>query len=102
MSDNRVNNNVYGARIGKQYFGRGPMFLRWHNQYGSFGQALYPDIENGAQVLLTNPDLVIADSETAFISAFWLIMVGSSEKPSPHDIAIGRWQPSASEAARGL
>ncbi|KAG2703638.1 hypothetical protein I3760_06G147500 [Carya illinoinensis] len=75
---------------GKQYYGRGPIQLSWNYNYGQAGAALGYD-------LLNNPDLVATDPILSFKTAIWFWMTPQGNKPSSHDVIIGKWVPSAAD-----
>ncbi|KAB1207071.1 Acidic endochitinase Q [Morella rubra] len=45
--------------------------------------------------LLTNPDLGATDATISFKTAIWFWMTPQGNKPSSHDVIIGKWTPSA-------
>jgi len=51
--------------------------------------------------LLNNPDLVQNDPVVAFKTAIYFWMTPQTNKPSAHDVMIGKWQPSATDHAKG-
>ncbi|XP_023003944.1 endochitinase-like [Cucurbita maxima] len=79
---------------GQKYFGRGPIQLTHNYNYGQAGRAL--DLN-----LLNNPDLVATDPIVSFRTAIWFWMTPQGNKPSSHDVIIGRWQPSNVDRAAG-
>ncbi|KAF5444065.1 hypothetical protein F2P56_036569 [Juglans regia] len=79
---------------GKQYYGRGPIQLTWNYNYGQAGEALGYD-------LLNNPDLVATDPILSFKAAIWFWMTAQGNKPSSHDVIIGKWVPSAADISAG-
>ncbi|KAI9107811.1 hypothetical protein K1719_021147 [Acacia pycnantha] len=84
----------YPCAPGKQYYGRGPIQLKWNYNYGQAGTALKED-------LLNNPDLVATDPVLSFQAALWFWMTPQSPKPSCHDVITGRWTPSAADKEAG-
>ncbi|GLT54414.1 hypothetical protein SLA2020_276140 [Shorea laevis] len=51
--------------------------------------------------LLNNPDLVATDATTSFKTAIWFWMTPQGNKPSSHDVIIGKWMPSAVDRSAG-
>ncbi|XP_059435296.1 endochitinase-like [Corylus avellana] len=86
--------NEWPCAPGKQYFGRGPIQLTHNYNYGQAGQALGLD-------LLNNPDLVAQDATISFKTAIWFWMTPQGNKPSSHDVIIGKWTPTAADTAAG-
>lgn len=68
------------------YHGRGPIQMSWNYNYGPAGQYLGAD-------LLTNPDLVATNAVISWKTALWLWMTPRSPKPSPHDVMVGKYEP---------
>lgn len=87
-------NPMYPCAAGKTYHGRGAMQLSWNYNYGQAGDALGVD-------LLSDPDLVKADSKLAIQTAMWFWMTEQLPKPSAHDVMTGTWQPSAQDQRLG-
>ncbi|GMY05139.1 basic endochitinase c [Fagus crenata] len=79
---------------GKQYYGRGPIQLTHNYNYGPAGRAINSD-------LLNNPDLVATDPTISFKTALWFWMTPQANKPSSHDVIIGKWTPSAADTSAG-
>ncbi|XP_062177228.1 endochitinase-like [Alnus glutinosa] len=79
---------------GKQYYGRGPLQLTHNYNYGQAGKAIGAD-------LLNNPDLVATDATISFKTAIWFWMTPQGNKPSSHDVIIGKWTPSAADRSAG-
>jgi predicted chitinase len=90
-------NDDYPAVKGKKYYGRGPMQLSYNGNYGYASDCIFGD----KKVLLNNPDLVQTDPIVAFKTAIYFWMTPQGNKPSAHDVMIGKWQPSASDRAKG-
>ncbi|KAF7130018.1 hypothetical protein RHSIM_Rhsim10G0202800 [Rhododendron simsii] len=84
----------YPCAAGKKYFGRGPIQLTHHYNYGKAGTAIGSN-------LLANPDLVATDPIISFKTAFWFWMTPQPPKPSSHDVITGRWTPSQADKAAG-
>ncbi|WP_261378341.1 chitinase [Paenibacillus agilis] len=82
----------------KRYYGRGPIMLSWNFNYGLMSAIIYGD----KNVLLKNPESVVADGKLGFATAILFWMTPQAPKPSAHDVMVGRWKPSADEIARGL
>jgi predicted chitinase len=93
MSDN----DDYPAVKGKKYYGRGPMELSYNGNYGYASDCIFGD----KNVLLNNPDLVQTDPIVAFKTAIYFWMTPQGNKPSAHNVMIGKWQPSPSDRAKG-
>jgi predicted chitinase len=92
-----ADNDDYPAVKGKKYYGRGPMQLSYNGNYGYASDCIFGD----KKVLLNNPDLVQADPVTAFKTAIYFWMTPQTNKPSAHDVMIGKWQPGAVDKAKG-
>lgn len=90
-------NDEYPAVKGKKYYGRGPMQLSYNGNYGYASDCIFGD----KKVLLNNPDLVQTDPVVAFKTAIYFWMTPQTNKPSAHDVMIGKWQPSAADKAKG-
>jgi len=90
-------NDEYPAVKGKKYYGRGPMQLSYNGNYGYASDCIFGD----KKVLLNNPDLVQTDPVVAFKTAIYFWMTPQTNKPSAHDVMIGKWQPSAADRAKG-
>ncbi len=90
-------NDDYPAVKGKKYYGRGPMELSYNGNYGYASDCIFGD----KKVLLNNPDLVQTDPIVAFKTAIYFWMTPQSNRPSPHDVMIGKWQPNSSDRAKG-
>ncbi|XP_041015815.1 endochitinase-like [Juglans microcarpa x Juglans regia] len=79
---------------GKQYYGRGPIQLTHNYNYGPAGNAIGSN-------LINNPDLVATDPTISFKTAIWFWMTAQGNKPSSHDVIIGKWAPSAADRSAG-
>nr|AAP03089.1 class Ib chitinase 2 [Galega orientalis] len=79
---------------GKKYYGRGPIQLTYNYNYGPAGNAIGQD-------LINNPDLVSTDPTVSFKTAIWFSMTPQGNKPSSHDVIIGRWSPSSADISAG-
>ncbi|XP_059446522.1 endochitinase-like [Corylus avellana] len=88
--------NEWPCAPGKQYFGRGPIQLTHNYNYGQAGQGLGLGLN-----LLNNPDLVAQDEILSFKTAIWFWMTPQANKPSSHDVIIGKWTPTATDTAAG-
>ncbi|XP_059461835.1 endochitinase-like [Corylus avellana] len=75
---------------GKLYYGRGPIQLTHNYNYALAGKAIGAD-------LINNPDLIAIDPVISFKTAIWFWMTPQANKPSSHDVIIGRWTPSAED-----
>ncbi|MCP4520772.1 MAG: T9SS type A sorting domain-containing protein [Cytophagales bacterium] len=71
----------YKPVSGKCYYGRGPIQLSYHYNYGNFSEFLYDNT-----TLVSNPDLLEQDGELAFLSALWFWMTPQCPKPSCHQV----------------
>ncbi|KAE9450257.1 hypothetical protein C3L33_17850, partial [Rhododendron williamsianum] len=91
---NQQQRQQYPCAAGKKYFGRGPIQITHHYNYGPAGTAIKSN-------LLANPDLVATDPIISFKTAFWFWMTPQSPKPSSHDVITGRWTPSPADSAAG-
>ncbi len=92
--NNYCDSNQWPCPAGRQYYGRGPIQLSHNYNYGLAGRALGLD-------LINNPDLLATDATASFRSALWFWMTAQNNKPSSHDVIIGRWTPSAADNAAG-
>jgi hypothetical protein len=90
-------NDEYPPVAGKKYYGRGPMQLSYNGNYGYASDCILGD----DQILLKNPDLVETDPVIAFETAIYFWMTPQTHKPSAHDVMIGKWQPKATDKAKG-
>jgi len=90
-------NDDYPAVKGKKYYGRGPMELSYNGNYGYASDCIFGD----KKILLNNPDLVQTDPVVAFKTAIYFWMTPQTNKPSAHDVMIGKWQPSVADKAKG-
>ncbi|KAB8408222.1 hypothetical protein FH972_024834 [Carpinus fangiana] len=84
----------WSCAAGKQYYGRGPIQLTYNYNYGQAGNAIGVD-------LISNPDLVATDATISFKTALWFWMTPQGNKPSSHDVIIGKWTPSAADRSAG-
>ena len=62
--------------------------------YGPAGNAIGSN-------LINNPDLVATDPTISFKTAIWFWMTAQGNKPSSHNVIIGRWTPSAADRSAG-
>jgi predicted chitinase len=90
-------NDDYPAVTGKKYYGRGPMELSYNGNYGYASDCIF----GNKKVLLNNPALVQTDPIVSFKTAIYFWMTPQGNKPSAHDVMIGKWQPSPSDRAKG-
>jgi predicted chitinase len=90
-------NDEYPPVAGKKYYGRGPIQLSYNGNYGYASDIILGD----DKILLNNPDLVETDAVLAFKTAIYFWMTPQTHKPSAHDVMIGKWQPKASDKAKG-
>ncbi|KAF7129834.1 hypothetical protein RHSIM_Rhsim10G0202900 [Rhododendron simsii] len=91
---NEQQKQQYPCAAGQKYFGRGPIQITHHYNYGPAGTAIGSN-------LLANPDLVATDPTISFKTALWFWMTPQSPKPSSHDVITGQWTPSAADSAAG-
>jgi len=90
-------NDAYPAVAGKKYYGRGPIQLSYNGNYGKASDFIF----GNKKVLLNNPKLIETDPVVAFETAIWFWMTPDTRKPSAHDVMIGKWQPNATDKAKG-
>lgn len=64
-------NTQYPCVTGKQYYGRGPLQLKWNYNYGAAGDFLGFDG-------LNNPEIVARNGSISWKTAVWLWMLGSN------------------------
>lgn len=76
----------YKAVDGKSYHGRGPVQLSHPVNYGQMSDTLFGD----KTILLENPDLIARDGVYGWASAIWFWMQPQSQKPSAHDVMVGK------------
>ncbi|XP_004509418.1 endochitinase [Cicer arietinum] len=79
---------------GKSYHGRGPIQLTHNYNYGEAGKVIGED-------LINNPDLVSTNPTVSFKTAIWFWMTPQANKPSSHDVIIGKWTPSNDDSSAG-
>jgi len=90
-------NDDYPPVPGKKYYGRGPLQLSYNGNYGYASMCIFGD----KKILLNNPDLLQTDPVAAFKAAIYFWMTPQNHKPSAHDVMIGKWQPTATDKAKG-
>jgi hypothetical protein len=90
-------NDSYPPVAGKKYYGRGPIQLSYNGNYGYASDCIFGD----KRVLLNNPALVETDAVVAFKTAIYFWMTPQTQKPSAHDVMVGKWQPSIADKAAG-
>ncbi|KAK1272961.1 Chitinase 3 [Acorus gramineus] len=84
----------YPCAPNKQYYGRGPMKIKYNIVYGKAGEALGVD-------LLNHPELVAKKGKISFDTAFWYWMTPNPPMPSCHDAITGGWTPSEEDEEAG-
>uniref|UniRef100_A0A2N9HQL2 chitinase n=1 Tax=Fagus sylvatica TaxID=28930 RepID=A0A2N9HQL2_FAGSY len=62
--------------------------------YAAAGKAIGVD-------LINDPDRVATDAVVSFKTAIWFWMTPQGNKPSSHDVIIGKWTPSAADRSAG-
>ena len=82
---------------GQKYYGRGPIQISYNGNYGYASDCIFGD----KKVLLNNPALVETDPVVAFKTAIYFWMTPETHKPSAHDVMTGKWQPNATDKAKG-
>lgn len=92
-----ADNDNYPPVAGKKYYGRGPVQLSYNGNYGYASDCIFGD----KKVLLNNPELVETDPVIAFKTAIYFWMTPQTLKPSAHDVMTGKWQPNATDKAKG-
>lgn len=92
-----ADNDTYPPVPGKKYYGRGPVQLSYNGNYGYASDCIFGD----KKVLLNNPELVETDPVIAFKTAIYFWMTPQTLKPSAHDVMTGKWQPNATDKAKG-
>jgi len=90
-------NDAYPAVTSKKYYGRGPIQLSYNGNYGYASDCIFGD----KNLLLKNPGLVETDPVIAFKTAIYFWMTPQTNKPSAHDVMIGKWRPNAADKAAG-
>ncbi|MCI67216.1 endochitinase, partial [Trifolium medium] len=63
-----------------------------NSNYGLAGKAINEDLSN-------NPDLLSTYPTVSFKSAIWFWMTPQGNKPSSHDVIVGKWTPTAIDIA---
>lgn len=91
-------NADYPPVDGASYHGRGPLQLSWNTNYGQCSALFYGD----KNILLNNPELVLASGVTAFQAAIWFWMTPQYPKPSCHQVMLPTWQPTPEQSAVGI
>ena len=79
----------FPANENRDYFGRGPMHLRWSTQYGLFSKAYYEEEFFGEDQLLTHPHYLQTNKNIGFASALWFYMTPIYPKTSAHEAITG-------------
>ncbi|XP_010113258.2 endochitinase CH25 [Morus notabilis] len=77
-----------------RYRGRGPFQLTYDYNYNQAGEAIGVD-------LINNPDLVATDPVVSFKTAIWFWMTPQGNKPSSHNVIVGKWTPSDADKSAG-
>lgn len=93
-----ASSELYPGFKDKRYYGRGPIMLSWNFNYGLFSSVIYGD----KNVLLKNPEILVADGKVGWMTAILFWMTPQAPKPSAHDVMVGRWKPSAEDVKKGL
>ncbi|KAM6563599.1 hypothetical protein CsatB_023597 [Cannabis sativa] len=95
QSDHCIDSPKWPCVPGQFYYGRGPIQVRYNDNYGQVGYAL-DNLD-----LLGNPELVATDALVSFQTAIWFWMTTSVHlnKPSPHDVIVGEWKPTEIDEA---
>ncbi|KAM3362910.1 acidic endochitinase pcht28 precursor [Capsicum galapagoense] len=75
-----------------RYYGRGPIQLTHRSNYERAGRGI-----GVGQDLVNNPDKVATNPVISFKTAIWFWMTAQDNKPSCHDVIIGRWRPSPAD-----
>ncbi|MVT08980.1 glycoside hydrolase family 19 protein [Chitinophaga tropicalis] len=92
-------NTLYPPAPGKSYHGRGPIQLSYNYNYGQASEFIF----GNKNVLLANPEQVIADGVIAFETGIWFWMTPQYPKLSCHDVMIpGKWTPTSAQQAGNL
>ena len=94
MNPNREAGSVHNSVLEKMIMKLMDLFLFSNYNYAQAGQAIGVD-------LINNPDLVATDPVVSFKTAVWFWMTPQGNKPSSHDVIIGRWNPSSADRAAG-
>uniref|UniRef100_A0A2N9HQ08 chitinase n=1 Tax=Fagus sylvatica TaxID=28930 RepID=A0A2N9HQ08_FAGSY len=94
LNDYCVNSTNWPCVAGKQYYGRGPIQLRYNTYYGPAGLDL-------GYALLNDPDELVKDPVMSFKSALWYWTNCHSPKPSCHDVMTNQWVPNSDDVKQG-
>ena len=86
----------YQPAPGKCYYGRGPIQLSYHYNYGNFSDFYFNN-----KTLVNNPDLLEQDGELALLSAIWFWMTPQCPKPSCHQVMQEIYDESATSYSSG-
>ncbi|GLJ32031.1 hypothetical protein SUGI_0645090 [Cryptomeria japonica] len=86
-----ITNKEWPCVANKSYHGRGPIQLSWNYNYGPAGKAIG---FNG----LKRPEMVSKKPVIAFKTALWFWTTTQPPKPSCHDVIIGKYTPTSSDA----
>nr|POF02646.1 chitinase 2 [Quercus suber] len=70
------------------------MFCPSNYNYASAGKAIGED-------LINNPDSVTTDMVISFQTAIWFWKTPQGNKPSSHNVIIGKWTPSPADRSTG-
>ena len=89
------------------YFGRGPHQLTHDYNYKAFGKGM-AGADGDEDKYLKNPDLLTTEPTTGIAGSIWFW--GHADwstgrtipfKPSAHDVAVGKWEPTPEDVACG-
>jgi hypothetical protein len=85
------------------YFGRGPHQLTYDYNYAAFGKTMNvgDDYLNDPDLLTKDPKIGIAGSIWFWGHADWSTGRDIPFKPSAHDVAVGKWEPTPEDVACG-
>ncbi|PHT91061.1 Acidic endochitinase Q [Capsicum annuum] len=83
-----------GNQMGSGFYGRGPIQLTGQSNYERAGRGI-----GVGQDLVNNPDKVATDPVISFKTAIWFWMTAQDNKPSCHNVIIGRWTPSPADTS---
>jgi len=82
---------------GELFIPRGAGYIYGPDMYYWFSQVVYGD-----STITDEPSLVSTDAQTWWLSGLMRWMIPMNGKPAPHNIMLGQWEPTWSEAEYGI
>jgi hypothetical protein len=65
---------IYQPQADQEYYGRGPLQLKYPYNYGRFSNVFIENQYNSKMVYVNDPDQVADDGYTAWAAAIWFYM----------------------------